>query len=251
MQPPVSPPSAVPPHADGPERLEVRHPRTRHLDLSAMFPGQLYLHGPQNQRRVAFTFDDGVDERYTPAVLEALSALGVRGTFFIVGQRARAAPAVVRRIVREGHAIGNHTYHHANLTHLTPAEIRTEVEACEGALAEIAGHSPRLFRPPYGALSPDIVRELIGLNYRVIFWNVDSLDWMGLTAPQIVANILAHTGPGDIILQHSAGGRNEDLSGTVRALPYVVRTLQQEGYRFETVPALLDIPEYREVPSSP
>ncbi|BCJ86928.1 polysaccharide deacetylase family protein [Effusibacillus dendaii] len=91
----------------------------------------------------------------------------------------------------------------------------------------------------------DVIREIMSLDYKIIFWNVDSLDGAGLTAPQVTANILAHAGPGSIVLLHSAGGRGESLEDTVEALPYVIRTLREEGYKLVTVSDLLNIPSYK------
>lgn len=237
-------PGAEPGFKHGPERAEERAAKAHTVDLSSMFPGQLFLHGDPSKKEIALSFDDGPDNRFTPMVLDTLKRLDVKATFFLIGQRVELRPAVVRRIAAEGHAYGNHTYSHANLTKLQPTEIRREVESCDKAIANVTGKRTRLFRPPYGALTPTVVRELIELGYKIIYWNVDSLDWMGLSTEQVTANILAHTGPGDIVLQHAAGGRGEDLSGSVHAIPFVVNTLRKQGYKLLTVPELLDIKDW-------
>jgi peptidoglycan/xylan/chitin deacetylase (PgdA/CDA1 family) len=79
---------------------------------------------------------------------------------------------------------------------------------------------------------------------KIIYWNVDSLDWDHLTANQVVHNVLSHVTPGAIILQHSAGGKGENLDDTVQALPQIIQSLRKEGYRFVTVPELLHLPSY-------
>lgn len=109
----------------------------------------------------------------------------------------------------------------------------------------LAGIRSTMFRPPYGALNAEIIHEVIRLKEKIIFWDVDSLDWAGLIARQVSANILSHVRPGAIILQHSAGGMGESLQDTVNALPYVVHTLRREGYTFHTVPNLINIPSTR------
>lgn len=244
---PTVTPTATPEHAGGQERAEERPTKAHVVDLSALFPNDLYLKGSSTQgKRVALTFDDAPDTRFTPQVLDMLKSLEVKATFFVVGQRVDAHPWFMKRIFREGHAYGNHTYNHANLTKLTPAQVRREVQACERAIARVTGHRTRLFRPPYGALTPATVRELVSMGYKIIYWNVDSLDWMGLSGPQVTANILSHTGPGDIILQHGAGGKGENLSGSVASIPYVVETLRKQEYEFVTIPQLLGIKDWEQ-----
>jgi peptidoglycan/xylan/chitin deacetylase (PgdA/CDA1 family) len=90
-----------------------------------------------------------------------------------------------------------------------------------------------------------VIEEIRKLKDKIIFWNVDSLDWMKLTGPQVAANILAHADPGSIVLMHSAGGRGESLQDTVDALPYVIETLRRDGYRLLTVPQLINTPAYK------
>ncbi|WP_235842033.1 polysaccharide deacetylase family protein [Neobacillus fumarioli] len=235
----------LPPHQHGPERLEERPPHTQHVDWSAMFPNEVILHGPTNRKQVALTFDDGPDDVWTPQILNTLRQLNVKGTFMCVGQRIQQNPHVLQRIVREGHVAGNHTWSHPNLTKIPTNEVRRQVEATANEILRIAGVKPVLFRPPYGALNVEVIRELISLHNKIIYWDVDSLDWAGLTGPQVAANILAHVRPGSIILQHSAGGLGESLLDTVQALPYIVQTLRQEGYQFVTVPELLKIRPYQ------
>ncbi|WP_282197961.1 polysaccharide deacetylase family protein [Collibacillus ludicampi] len=233
----------VPPHAHGPERHEERHPHLVHVDWASRFPNEVILHGPP-RREVAFTFDDGPDDIWTPRILDVLKQYDVKATFMCVGRRIQQHPQVLLRMIREGHIVGNHTWNHPNLTKITLAEARLQIIRTSDEINRIAGVRPRLFRPPYGALNADVIRELITLDYKIIFWNVDSLDWAKLTAPQVAANILAHTRPGSIILQHSAGGVGESLEDTVQAIPYVVETLRQGGYRIVTVPQMLNISAY-------
>lgn len=234
----------LPPHKHGPERVEERHPHTRHIDWASIFRGEVILHGPA-RKEVALTFDDGPDDVWTPRILDVLSRHGVKATFMCVGQRIQRNPQVFQRIVGEGHVVGNHSWDHPNLTKISIEEVRTEVHQTENEMERLAGVRPNFFRPPYGALNADVIREIMSLHYKIILWNVDSLDWAGLTAHQVTANILAHVGPGSIVLQHSAGGAGESLEDTVAALPGIIRTLRQEGYRFRTVSELLRTPAYK------
>lgn len=233
----------IAPHFHGPERTAERHSHASHIDWSSRFPNEVILHGPP-RKEVSLTFDDGPDDVWTPRILSVLANYDVKATFMCVGRRIEQYPNVLRRMYREGHVIGNHSWNHPNLTKIPISEVRDQIERTAGVIDRLIGVRPRLFRPPYGALNEDVIREIRSLNYKIILWNVDSLDWAKLTASQVTANILAHAAPGSIILEHSAGGRGESLEDTVRALPRVIERLREEGFSFVTVPHLLDIPAY-------
>jgi peptidoglycan/xylan/chitin deacetylase (PgdA/CDA1 family) len=211
------------------------------IDWSSKYPNEVILHGPR-RREVALTFDDGPDDEWTPRVLDALARAGVPATFFVVGQRCERYPRVLERMTREGHAVGNHSWDHANLSKLGAEAIRTQIRRTDATIRRLTGRSTSMLRPPYGAISDAVVNEARQAGKKIILWNVDSLDWMGLKRDQVSANILSHVSPGSIILQHSAGGEGENLQGTVDAIPVVVDSLRKRGYRFLTVPGLLGMP---------
>jgi len=227
----------------GPERLSERQPHAAHVDWAGQFPNEVILHGPA-VKEVALTFDDGPDDYWTPRVLDDLKELGVKATFFCVGERVQANPEVFRRMIKEGHIVGNHSWNHANLSKIPLDQARDQITRTNEEMNRVGGVRPHLLRPPYGALSEPLIREATRLGQIIILWNVDSLDWTQIPAEQVATNILSHTGPGAIILQHSAGGQGQSLQNTVDALPYVVHTLQNRGYTFRTVPELLKIPAY-------
>ncbi|WP_276351491.1 polysaccharide deacetylase family protein [Cohnella caldifontis] len=228
----------VDPHAGGPERPEERPPHHVRVDWSSKYPNEVILRGPR-RRAVALTFDDGPDDLWTPKVLDALARLKVPGTFFVVGQRCERVPKVLDRISRERHAIGNHSWNHANLSKLRAEAIRSQISRTNATIRRLTGKTPDMLRPPYGAISDAVVNEARSAGMKIILWNVDSLDWMQLNGEQVSANILSNVSPGSVILQHSAGGTGQNLQGTVDALPDVVGSLRERGYRFLTVPELL------------
>ena len=232
-----------PEHKDGPERVGERQPHADHVDWASQFPREVILHGP-SVKEVALTFDDGPDDHWTPRVLDALRDAGVKATFFCVGQRVQANPEVFRRILREGHIVGNHSWNHANLARIPLNEATDQIVRTNDEMHRVADVRPHLLRPPYGALSEPLIREATRLGMIIILWNVDSLDWTQIPAEQVAVNMLAHTGPGAIILQHSAGGEGQSLQNTVDALPRVISTLRNRGYAFRSVPELLKIPAY-------
>ena len=149
----------------------------------AEFP-TLYHQGAGREHQVSLTFDDGPDPRWTPKVLDILKAANVKAAFFLVGVNAERYPGVVRRIVAEGHEIGNHTYYHPNLALCWPEHIRLELNATQLLLEAITGRATTLFRPPYAAdTGPTQLSELAplkiaeDLNYLVVLENIDPQDW--------------------------------------------------------------------------
>ena len=208
------------------------------VNYERQFPHVFKRHGPPVQK-IALTFDDGPDLVYTPKILDTLRKEGVHATFFVLGVNAAKHPGMIRRIVQEGHALGNHSFDHRNLIKSTQAKIKWEIRATDQVLVRISGQSPRWFRAPYGNINPLVLNELNQLGYRAVNWSVDSDDWRSLSARQVKQNILRNVKPGAIILQHcAAGSEKEDLSGTVRALPDIIHTLKRRGYRFVTIPQL-------------
>lgn len=131
------------------------------------------MHSPKN---IWLTFDDGPHPYNTDRILRKLEALNIRATFFVIGQNMRKSQYLVRRAFDAGHRIGNHSYTHANFATLTESQMRDEIEHTDEVIAEYAG-SQKIFRPPYGHTNA-IVRSVASqLGYRIVLWNVDTLDW--------------------------------------------------------------------------
>src|SRR5205809_3269815 len=198
----------------------------------AQFP-TLYHQGAGREHQVAITFDDGPDPRWTPKVLDILKAANVKAAFFLVGVNAERYPGLVRRIVNEGHEIGNHTYYHPNLALCWPEHIRLELNATQLLLETITGRATTLFRPPYAAdSSPTQLSELTplkiaeDLNYLVVLENIDPQDWAKPGADIILRRIKQQRHDGSVILLHDAGG---DRSQTVEALPRILDWLHTRG----------------------
>lgn len=193
-------------------------------------------------KQVALTFDDGPDVYYTPQILDILKQNNIKATFFIIGMRAQAHPEMIHRIVNEGHSIGNHSWDHPVLTKLSVDEVQEEVQKTEQVLYNITGIKTALFRPPYGSATSQQIDEISSLGYSIIDWSVDTRDWNKTSVPQIMSFVSKEVYPGGIILQHCAGGKDENLSNTIKALPQIIRSLRNQGYSFVTVQDLLGIP---------
>jgi len=226
----------------GSERDNRGFPQRKIEDLASQYPKLFYREGPRNVKKVALTFDDGPDSVYTPQILDVLRKHKVKATFFLVGERAELFPDVVKKIVKGGHVIGNHSMTHPNIMKLNKEQTFQEIQKCEDVLSALTGYKPALFRSPYGSLDSQKVEEISELDVKLIAWNIDSLDWKSLTAEQVKANILENVREGSIILQHSSGSKKENLTGSVAALDEVIKTLKKEKYKFVTVSELLDIP---------
>src|SRR5438309_838084 len=198
----------------------------------AEFP-TLYHQGAGGERQVAITFDDGPDPRWTPKILDILKAASVKAAFFLVGVNAERYPSLVRRIVNEGHEIGNHTYYHPNLALCWPEHIRLELNATQLLLETITGRATTLFRPPYAAdTSPSQLSELTplqiaeDLNYLVVLEGIDPQDWAKPGGDIILQRVKQQRRDGSIVLLHDAGG---DRSQTVEALPRILEWLHTRG----------------------
>jgi peptidoglycan/xylan/chitin deacetylase (PgdA/CDA1 family) len=198
--------------------------------------GRFLAHGDRTRRDVALTFDDGPHPPYTGGVLDILRDFAVPGTFFCIGLAVKAYPEIVSRARSEGHCVGSHTWSHPYLPDLAEDKLEFQVRATGAALGHVTGQQSTLFRPPYGARSPQIERKLQMLDQVVVTWDVDSWDWARPGTRSIVDRVLADAGDGSVILLHDGGG---DRSQTVAALPPIIEGLLDRGQTPVTVESLL------------
>src|SRR3954464_724720 len=230
--------------ADGRRTLAVDQEGylTANYSKFPQFP-TLYHQGAGTAHQVALTFDDGPDPKWTPKILDILKAENVKAAFFLVGANAEEYPRLGRRIVEEGHEIGNHTYYHPNLALAWPEHVRLELNATQLLLETITGRATTLFRPPYAAdTQPSQVSELMPLqvaqelNYLVVLENIDPQDWAKPGADVILQRVKQQRRDGSIILLHDAGGDREQ---TVEALPRILEYLKTRGDSIVSISTLL------------
>lgn len=202
------------------------------------------LYGDRRLKVVALTFDDGPDDYYTPQILDILKEKNVPATFFMMGKNVAKYPQQVKRIVQEGHGIGNHTYDHPDLRKAWTTDVTNQIQSTQYELMRVVGRQPDLFRPPYGALTKADVKLLNELGFRNILWSVDTLDWKGKTGEEILEIVHEQVFPGGIILQHNFGATGGELHGTIEALPMIIDELRKEGYTFVTVQTMLDLQKW-------
>lgn len=171
---------------------------------------------------VAMTFDDGPTD-LTAAYLKALRDAGrVRATFFVTGTLADGQRAGTRRIVAEGHQVGNHSYTHANLVELDATTAFAELRDTSRVIRSQTGRAPTLFRPPFGSTDVRTRRDAARLGMTEVIWTADTVDWSGIPTETIVANALT-VKPGGIILMH------DGLQTTLAAIPKIIQGLAERG----------------------
>jgi cellulose synthase/poly-beta-1,6-N-acetylglucosamine synthase-like glycosyltransferase/peptidoglycan/xylan/chitin deacetylase (PgdA/CDA1 family)/spore germination protein YaaH len=198
---------------------------------------------------IALTFDDGPDPEWTPAILDILKQENVSGTFFVIGKNGQAHPDLLRRIVAEGHELGNHTFTHPNLGEIPGPITDLELNATQRLIESVTGRSTVLFRPPYfgdaEADKPEEVEPAIRaekLGYIIVGLRIDPGDWKpGITPDEIVQKTIdkaMDTNPetrGQVVLLHDSGG---DRAATIEALPRLIHELRARGFKFVPVSTL-------------
>lgn len=186
--------------------------------------------GVKEKPSIAITFDDGPSSRYTGRLLDGLKERNVKASFFLIGENAEESPVLVERIYKEGHLIGNHTYSHVQMTHLSEEAAVREIEKTDQVISAITGEHVAYMRPPFGAWQ----RELeVRMEVLPVLWSVDPLDWTTENVDEIVSKVVTEVEEGDIILLHDC------YASSVEAALRIVDILQKEGYEFVTVDRLL------------
>ncbi|MFB7950080.1 polysaccharide deacetylase family protein [Kitasatospora phosalacinea] len=186
---------------------------------------------------VALTFDDGPNPPHTDRILDVLDRYAVPATFFCVGLHALAHRALLERMAAAGHQIANHTWSHPYLPDLSRTELLDQLARTDEALAKAVGEDPgpRMFRPPYGGRTPEVLRWIGESGATVVLWDVEPCDW-SLPGPEAITRaVLDQVRPGALVLLHDGGG---DRSQTVAALPAVIEGLTARGYGFARVDRL-------------
>nr|WP_330421699.1 polysaccharide deacetylase family protein [Dorea sp. AF36-15AT] len=185
---------------------------------------------PVETPKIALTFDDGPSAAWTPALLDGLKERGVKATFFLIGENADKNPEIVKRMAEEGHLIGNHTYHHVELTKVSENEARLELADTSAVIVRITGKEPEYMRPPFGAWQRKLEQEIQMLP---VLWTIDPLDWTTENQDEIVNKVVTEAEENDIILLHDC------YKSSIEAGLRIVDILQEEGFMFVTVDELL------------
>ena len=185
------------------------------------------------QPKIALTFDAAWGDEDTDQLINVLGNNNARASFFMVGGFINRFPDSVKKFHDAGHEILNHSDTHAHLSGLSEEEIISEITGCEEKITKITGDSKKLFRAPYGEYTDDVVKIAAANGYKVIQWNVDSLDWKDLSVDEICSRVTSKVKNGSIILFHNGA------ANTAAALEKLLPMLKEKGYEFVPVSELI------------
>lgn len=191
---------------------------------------ETFLSAPELQehekKKIALTFDDGPHPVYTEQVLEVLETEGASATFFILGQNVEGHEDLVKEIDARGHLIGNHTFHHVQITSLPPDQAYDEIQQTSDLIRELTGKGTEYVRPPFGTWNEGLEDRL---DLIPVMWTIDTLDWTTENVDEIVRRVTEHAEENDIILMH------DGYESTVAALERFIPLLEADGFEFVTV----------------
>jgi peptidoglycan/xylan/chitin deacetylase (PgdA/CDA1 family) len=193
------------------------------------------VRGPQQGKRVSLTFDDGPAVQFTEQVLDILREHHVPATFFVCGKNVEEHPDLLRRIVAEGHEVGNHTYSHLYIFFKSRRRVAEEIDRTQEIIEKVTGFRPKIFRPPYGARWFGLIPTLLERGMHLILWSVAGYDWKK-DVDGITQVVLRGLKPGAVILLHDGRETRSvaeiDRSRTVLALPGIIAGARRRGYTF-------------------
>ncbi|MHC4841018.1 MAG: polysaccharide deacetylase family protein [Planctomycetota bacterium] len=208
-----------------------------------------YWKAPIESDSIALTFDDGPDAEFTPKLLGILREKDVKAAFFVIGENAQKAPAVLKQIVDAGHILGNHSHTHETLINVfRRTKLKTNILGCNAVIEDLAGVKPRMYRPPFGFKNPATGDVLNDLKMICIGWQVRAFDGVSGNAKSIAMRILKKAKPGGVLLMHDGAGPQgkSDRSATLEALPLIIDGIRERGFSFVRLDELLEQKPYLE-----
>jgi peptidoglycan/xylan/chitin deacetylase (PgdA/CDA1 family) len=191
--------------------------------------------GPQGQKYVALTFDDGPHQVLTPRLMDILKKSNSKATFYVMGVKAALHPYILERAVSEGHEVANHVWDHPVLTKINPKELASQLSRTSEAIRAATSQDPKTMRPPYGLTNRrnnDMIYGQKGMT--VIQWSIDTIDWQHPKPEVIVERVMSKVKNGDILLCHDIH------ANTINAMPALVAALKKEGYELVTASTLVE-----------
>lgn len=208
----------------------------KNISVFAPHPPAAIYSVPTDRKVIALTFDISWGEKRAEPILDILKQKNVPNvTFFLSSPWSKTHPDIVQKIVDGGYEIGSHGHKHVNYSQLSDDEIRKQIQTAHGMLSDQTGKSPNLIRMPNGDFDKRVLRIAEDLNYKVIQWDTDSLDWKNPGVANIVQRVVTKAHPGDIILLHAS----DSCQQTHEALPQIIDQLRAQGYEFVTVSQLI------------
>ena len=202
--------------------------------VSFLKENSAYYLGDTSSKVLYLTFDEGYENGNTGKILDILKELKVPAAFFVVKPYIDTEPELVKRMVNEGHIVGNHTVHHPSIAQIHDKEkFTSEFTGVENAYKELIGEDiPKFFRPPMGKYSKKSLQMTKDLGYKTVFWSFAYKDWLVNNQPSesyALEKICKGAHPGSIMLLHAVSNTNTKILGTV------IKNLQEEGYEFKSL----------------
>jgi peptidoglycan/xylan/chitin deacetylase (PgdA/CDA1 family) len=186
-----------------------------------------------DKKMIALTFDDGPDPRCTPQVLDALAKYHAHATFFVIGQEIPGREALLKRMVAEGHVVGNHSYSHPR--NPSASRARTELSRTDTLITKATGIAPTCFRPPYGRTKTVLTALALSHGYGVFLWTIDPGDTRGNGTKSLIRGVLSAPEKGDIVILHDGN----DHQASVDAVTPILKALSAKGWQFVTLPEMM------------
>ena len=199
--------------------------------LKTIFPK--YVWNIKTHEKVLYlTFDDGPTPKITEQVLDILDQYNAKATFFCIGKNVQEYPSIFKRLLQEGHTIGNHSFNHLKGWKSKNSIYLQDIRKAEEII------DSKLFRPPYGRIKPSQARHLQTLGYQIVLWDVLSYDWdHTVSKEKVLQTITKNSQPGSIIVFHDSVKAEENMR---YALPKVLEYFSEKGFRFENLDVLLN-----------
>lgn len=192
----------------------------------------------RDDKVVALSFDAAWGNEDTQILIDTLNKYKINTTFFVVGDWVDKYPESVKALFDAGNEVMNHSLNHAHFSKLSSEEIIADITACNEKIAAVTGVTPTLFRCPYGEYDDNVINTINNMGMTAVQWNIDSLDWKGLSASEIQNRVLKNIEPGSIILFHNAA------ENTPEALPGIIESLLADGYKIVPISQILLSGEY-------
>ncbi|KUK10523.1 MAG: Polysaccharide deacetylase [Clostridia bacterium 41_269] len=189
-------------------------------------------HGSPDRKDIALTFNVDWGEEILPDIIKELSDKKVKATFFVTGRFAEKYPDLVKKIYTSGFEIGNHGYSHIHPNSSSVEKNKEEILKTEKILKKLGIKYAKIYAPPYGECSPNIVKWANDLGYKTIMWTIDTVDWKDKTADEIVQKVVNGAHNGAIVLMHPK-------SSTLKALPTIIKELKEQRFKFKTISQII------------
>ncbi|NLI60516.1 MAG: polysaccharide deacetylase family protein [Clostridiales bacterium] len=194
---------------------------------------KVFRKGQGPKKEVALTFDDGPNPDYTPRLLNILREYDVPASFFIMGKEAKRHSDIIKRMDKEGHTIGCHSYSHRHAWIMSPLRTIRDMNQTYNLLSNILEKPPKWYRPPWGTFNAASMFAAKRLDLDIAYWSIEAQDWTARTTVEdIYSRVIDKIEPGSIIVLHDNQGAPGAPEKTLQALPIIIRTLHKQGYDF-------------------